>query len=101
MRPTRLFLAALLAGASLPAQSTLKLDKPTGSSAADFVKVVSALEIGPGRLLVADERDRKLTLIDFGTGTSKAVGRVGAGPGEFRSLGGVLPRGKGGAFLVD
>src|SRR5207253_496076 len=67
----------------------------------EFVKVISAHEIAPGRLLVADERDRKLTLIDFVTGTSRAVGRTGAGPGEFRSLGAVIPRARGGAFLVD
>src|SRR4051794_13859021 len=88
----------------LPAQvvPTLQLAKANGSTSEEFTRVSSAHELAPGRLLVGDERERKLVLIDFTAGTSRSIGRIGAGPGEFRSLGALLPRARGGgAYLVD
>src|SRR4051812_25805033 len=88
---------------SMGAQSApvLQLGKPDATAAAEFTRVVSANELAPGRLLVADEREHKLTLVDFNSGATRSVGRVGAGPGEFRALGEIVPRAKGGAFVTD
>jgi hypothetical protein len=104
MRLNPLSLAALFALSSevhSQAVPVIRLGQPTATAPDELARVVSAHEVAPGRLLVADERDRKLVLIDLGSGTSRAIGRLGAGPGEYRALGAVLPRAGGGVLVTD
>lgn len=95
--------ALVLVAAALPPQSApqIALGRPTATATAEFSRVIAAQELGAGKLLVADEKERKLTLVDFGAGTARPVGRVGSGPGEFRAIGGLLPRAGGGAYVTD
>lgn len=80
---------------------TVQLGAPTASSSEAFSEIESAVELGNGQLLVADNRERRLTILDFATGRARNVGRVGAGPGEFRLIGRLLPRPGGGAWVSD
>jgi hypothetical protein len=105
MKTTAILIAGLFAAlgeSSAQTVPTLQLGKATGTASEEFTRIAAAQELSPGRLLVGDERDRKLVLVDFAAGTSRPIGRTGAGPGEFRSLGALLPRIRGGGvFLVD
>jgi hypothetical protein len=103
MKTLRILVAGVTTMTSvLQAQSSgVSLGRPTGAVGQEFGKVISAHELSPGKLLVADERERKLVLVDFDANTARSIGRTGSGPGEFRSLGALVPRRGGGAFLVD
>ena len=48
-----------------------------------FTAISGLRELGDGRVIVADMRDKTLQLIDLARGTSTPVGRQGAGPGEW------------------
>lgn len=56
---------------------------------AEFEEPFSAITIGgvrelrDGRVIVADPRDKLVSLVDFRSGTATRVGREGAGPQEF------------------
>ncbi|MCC6930988.1 MAG: hypothetical protein IT359_18500 [Gemmatimonadaceae bacterium] len=51
-----------------------------------FTSISGLRELSDGRVLVADVREKTLQLIDLSRGTSRAVGRQGAGPGEWGSV---------------
>lgn len=87
----------------LPAQqiATTRLGAPTASPSEAFTKITGAVELAGGKLLVADETERRLAIIDLASGAATSVGRVGSGPGEFRAIGRLIPRPDGGAYLVD
>jgi hypothetical protein len=75
-----------LAFALLPQSGDRRFGKPEVELAEPFSQVVGLRELGDGRLLVADGRDRTLQLIDPATGQSSAIGHEGAGPNEWMSL---------------
>ena len=51
----------------------------------EFTKVAQVFELRDGRVLVLDQTDTEVRLADLGTGLSSVLGRIGAGPGEYRS----------------
>ena len=55
-----------------------------------FTAISSLRELRDGRVLVSDVPDRALHLVDLTAGTARAVGRQGAGPGEYGSPGRLL-----------
>jgi hypothetical protein len=57
--------------------------------------------MGDGTVLVVDSRERRLVLVDLTRGTSRDIGRTGAGPGEFRLISRAIGRPDGGAWVVD
>ncbi len=77
-------LALLCAAAPLAAQpATHRFTTPDATFAEPFTVVTGIRELRDGRVLVSDGRDRTLQLLDFRTGSATAVGRTGAGPGEW------------------
>lgn len=63
------------AGSPLPA--------PTDVLKAEFTAVSAVRELSEGRLLVIDERERRLLVVDWRNGTTRVVGREGRGVGEY------------------
>ncbi len=63
------------AGSPLPA--------PTDILNAEFSTVSAVRELSDGRLLVIDERERRLLVVDWRNGTTRVVGREGRGVGEY------------------
>ncbi len=59
------------------------------------------VELADGRIVVADDREPRLVLLDFDRQQSVDLARMGGGPREFRTIGGLVPDGHGGAFAVD
>jgi hypothetical protein len=51
---------------------------------AEFSGIARLRELTDGRLIVLDSVERKLFLVNFGTGASVPLGRVGDGPEEYR-----------------
>jgi 6-bladed beta-propeller protein len=98
-----LLAAAVQAKAQAPNRSVQpqRLAAATASVAEPFTKVSQVVELAPNRVLVVDEQEKRLALVDLTTGRVDQVGRIGAGPGEYRALGAVLSRPGGGAFVVD
>ncbi|MCL4214477.1 MAG: hypothetical protein KJZ74_11210 [Gemmatimonadales bacterium] len=76
-----ILLFAGTAGAQAP--TALKLKPATVTHPEEFSAITSVRELGDGRLLVTDPRERRMVVLDFGTGAARRVGREGRGPGEF------------------
>lgn len=49
-----------------------------------FSQVRGFRELTDGRVLITDQRERKIVLLDFSRGTATRVGREGPGPGEYQ-----------------
>ncbi len=97
---TQLTLGLALLPASLAtAQTTLRA--PDATSAESFSLIRGVLELKDGRVLVADWRDQRVGLLDRDLRLIRAVGRVGAGPAEYRLPGALLPWRGDSALLAD
>lgn len=104
------FVHTLLAvGLALPALATSAaaqqapavrdLPRPAREIEDPFSLVVGIRELSRGRAVVADGGDGEVALIDFASGERSALGRQGAGPGEYRSPSAVF-RGRGDTVWV-
>jgi hypothetical protein len=96
---------ALVAGAvpsTLTAQvAVTTLDQPEATFAEPFGSVADLLELPDGRIMVADGLGQALVVIDMATGSADTVGRIGQGPGEYKSPDGVFPLPADSTLLVD
>jgi hypothetical protein len=96
------FAAGALIVSSLSAQPPVhKLTQPVATPKEAFSSIIGVTELSGQRVLVADDREGRLTILDLAKGSSRNIGRTGAGPGEYRGIGSILPRRSGGAYLVD
>ncbi len=81
---TGLFVSAPRVGvAQARASAGSPLPAPTETLKAEFTAVSAVRELGDGRLLVVDERERRLVVVDWRAGTTRLVGREGRGAGEY------------------
>lgn len=77
------FALAALLPAALPAQQPRALPAPDATYEEPFSQVAGLRELSNGRLVVADARDKTLSLIDLAAQSATKIGREGGGPGEF------------------
>ena len=63
---------------------TRPVDRPDGALSASFSLIRSVRELADGRVLVTDWIDEKLLVADFAGQTTTQLGRLGAGPKEYR-----------------
>lgn len=70
-----------------PALKPTPLGPATASAAEEFQHIISVRELSSGRVLVSDNRDKRIVSVDFRTNSSRELGRAGDGPGEFRTVG--------------
>lgn len=68
---------------AVPAQSPVSIGKVDAEFATPFTQIGGVRELRDGRVVVLDPRDKAATLIDFATRSSRTIGRVGSGPGEY------------------
>ncbi len=64
-------------------QAPRQLPAPDASFDEPFTLVSSLRELPNGKVLVADARDKVLSLVDFKAGTQTKLGREGSGPAEY------------------
>jgi hypothetical protein len=73
----------LIAPGALGAQ----LAPPNATLAEEFTRIASVRELSDGRVLIADQAEKRIVVADLRSGAVRAVGRVGRGPGEFEEPG--------------
>lgn len=85
VRPLAALALGLCLSGPLLAQEIPVRDLPKPGKEIDdpFSMVLAAREYRPGQLLVSDGAESQVTLVDFAKGTKSAIGRKGAGPGEY------------------
>jgi hypothetical protein len=69
-----------LTAQAVPVRDLPKLTKEIDDP---FSLIVAAREYRPGQLLVSDGLEGQVSLVDFARGARTAIGRKGAGPGEY------------------
>ena len=67
-----------------------RLDRAEASFPEPFTSVAGLRELSDGRILIADRTEKHVSFIDFATGSMREIGRVGEGPGEYQSPGGLV-----------
>lgn len=72
---------------------------PAAEFPTPFSAIRGVMALPNGKLIVSDPQENRISLVDFDRGTSRTLGRLGAGPREYRRAGG-LSRGPGGGVLV-
>lgn len=103
-RLSSVFLLAAVLSSPLPAQQpprTLPNPDATFQDPFSAIAVGTIRELGNGRVIVVDTRDRIVKLIDFASGSAKDIGRDGNGPGEFRQPVRLFAAAGDTTFLVD
>jgi hypothetical protein len=91
----------VLVSVSLHAQPALRLEAPVAASRNEFQRGTAVRELSNGSLLVVD-RDRKALLRISSLGEpATTVGRMGNGPGEYRSVGDLWPLGGDSTLLTN
>jgi hypothetical protein len=82
LRLSRSVSVILFVPAVAAAQKPYTLTKPDAEYAEPFSQVAGFRELGNGRVLVSDAREKVIQLVDF-KGGAVMVGREGGGPGEY------------------
>ena len=77
------FLLALSPLVAVAQQAPKALPAPEASFDEPFSAVTALRELPNGKVLVADARDKMLSLVDFKAGTQTKLGREGSGPAEY------------------
>ena len=78
-----------------------RLTKPDATFSEAFGLVGGLRELRDGRVLIADPLGQALMVVDLVAGTADTIGRVGAGPGEYKQPDGVFPLPGDSTLLVD
>jgi len=66
-----------------------------------FSRITGLRELSDGRVLIADQLERHISILDFAAGTTDEIGRRGGGPGEYETPGALLPLPGDHTLLVD
>lgn len=74
---------ALFAAPMMAQQAPRTLPAPQAEFEEPFSQVAGLRELRDGRVIVADPRDKVVSVIDFRSGASASIGREGSGPQEF------------------
>ena len=70
----------------VPVQSLTKADAVFPEP---FTSISGLRELSDGRILISDRTEKRISFIDFGSGSTREIGRVGEGPGEYQNPGGL------------
>lgn len=96
--PLGLALTASVVAAQVP---RITLRPADATHPEEFSVIGSVRELSDGRVLVGDGRERRIVVLDFATGTVKAVAREGSGPGEYRFVTALRPLGGDSTLMAD
>ena len=67
-----------------------QLERAEATFPEPFTSVSGLRELSDGRILIGDRTEKHVSFIDFATGSMRQIGRVGEGPGEYQSPGGLV-----------
>ena len=100
----KLFLTVAVSVLAVPTLNAQQQQRLTDAEAAfpeSFSTVRGLLELEDGRLLIADGLGQALMIVDLDAGTADTIGRVGAGPQEYKQPDGLWRLPDGNILLVD
>lgn len=80
---------------------TQRLVEPEAAFSEPFSSIAGLRELSDGRVIVSDRLEAAIRLIDFSSGAVRELGRVGQGPGEFKTPGDLLALPGDSTLLVD
>lgn len=88
---------------SLGAQSApyMSLGKPVWTSRAPFDRISGLRLLSTGKVIVSDRRSAQVWLLNESGERISVMGRKGAGPGEYRSPGEVVPMSADSSIVID
>jgi hypothetical protein len=93
--------AAVSQRLSLESRPSLDIGNVDGSAQYQLFRVSSVLRLDDGRIVVANNGTNELRIYSPRGSFIAAIGRAGAGPGEFRSINGVHVVGRDSLFVFD
>lgn len=95
--------ALLLAIAQVVAAQapSVTLGPRTATLAEEFTQIGTVRELSDGRVLIADTGDDRLVVADLRSGAVRSIGRRGAGPSEFESVGRLIALSADSTLLLD
>ena len=98
-----LLASALLCWPATHALAQAAVSLPPGQvlEGIEFSRIASVRELADGRVLVTDALEKQLSVVDFQKGTSTALGRIGDGPGEYRTPGALFALPGDTTWMVD
>jgi hypothetical protein len=79
----------------------ITLADPVASFPEPFSRVTGVRELADRSLVIADRLESAVRRIDMRSGTMEDLGRVGNGPGEYQTPGGLLPMLADSTLLID
>jgi len=78
------------------------LKPPDATLGEPFTSIYSVRELADGRVLISDYgQDNRLVVADLRSGRVRMVGNVGAGPGEYRAAGKLVPLAQDSTLFID
>jgi hypothetical protein len=78
------FGVAIASEAKAQEPSTYRIDKVDAIASEPFSLIKGVREMSDGRVIVTDWIEERLVVVDFESGSTRDLGRVGGGPAEFR-----------------
>jgi len=92
----------LLSGSPALAQRAIDLTgTPAATISQPFTTVTGVRELPGNVAIVTDQFERRVFLVDFGSGTARQIGRQGDGPGEYRFPMAPLPAPANATWIFD
>ena len=85
--------ACLAAAVTTPKTATSQiqqLERADATFPEPFTRISGLRELSDGRILIADRIEKHVSFLDFATGSMREIGRVGEGPSEYQSPGGLV-----------
>ena len=83
------------------APTTLRLGAPSAALDAEFVRIAGMRELADGRVLMADEAEKRLLVGDWKSRSVRPIGREGQGPGEYERPRNLFALAADSSLLVD
>lgn len=89
------------AGRSVAQVPERRLTAPNGKLAHPFSSVTGFRDLGGGRTMISDGIDQVVVVADWAKGRLDTLGRVGQGPGEYKTPDALVALPRGATLLVD
>lgn len=84
-----------------PTPRLIRLKPANAQLTEEFTSISFVRELSDGRVLIADKREKRLVIADLRKGAVESLLRTGSGPGEFRSISGLIALAGDSTLVVD
>jgi hypothetical protein len=99
--PSPVALTLLALSLASPGSVHAQLVAATGRIDEEFTRILSVRELRDGRVLIADDQDKRLVVAELPSGAVRLIGRTGRGPGEYEQPGRLIAAGGDTTLMQD